>query len=134
MFPGKSITLKESAHVGHGAIIHGANLGRNCLIGMNTVIMDDAEIGDESIVGAMAFVKAETMIPKRSLVVGNPAKIVKQVSDEMIAWKTKGTALYQQLPADCHETLQGVEPLREVPENMKMQEDVYKTLRETFKK
>ena len=78
IFPGKSITLKESAHVGHGAIIHGANLGRNCLIGMNTVIMDDAEIGDESIVGAMAFVKAETIIPKRSLVVGNPAKVIKQ--------------------------------------------------------
>lgn len=134
MFPGKSITLKESAHVGHGAIIHGANLGRNCLIGMNTVIMDDAEIGDESIVGAMAFVKAETIIPKRSLVVGNPAKVIKQVSDEMIAWKTKGTKLYQELPADCHESLKEVEPLREVPENMKVQDDVYKTLRETFKK
>ncbi len=134
MFPGKSITLKESAHVGHGAIIHGANLGRNCLIGMNTVIMDDAEIGDESIVGAMAFVKAETKIPNRSLVVGNPAKVIKQVSDEMIAWKTKGTQLYQQLPADCHGSLKAVEPLREVPENMKMQEDVYKTLRESFKK
>ncbi len=134
MFPGKSITLKESAHVGHGAIIHGANLGRNCLIGMNTVIMDDAEIGDESIVGAMAFVRAETIIPKRSLVVGNPAKNVKEVSDEMIAWKTKGTQLYQQLPTDCHETLREVEPLREVPENMKVQNDVYKTLRETFEK
>jgi phenylacetic acid degradation protein len=134
MFPGKSITLKESAHVGHGAIIHGANLGRNCLIGMNTVIMDDAEIGDESIVGAMAFVKAETIIPPRSLVVGNPAKVIKQVTDEMIAWKTKGTQLYQQLPADCYESLVEVEPLREVPEHMKMQEDVYKTLRETFKK
>ena len=134
MFPGKSITLKESAHVGHGAIIHGANLGRNCLIGMNTVIMDDAEIGDESIVGAMAFVKAETKIPKRSLVVGNPAKVIKQVSDEMIAWKTKGTQLYQQLPADCLESLKAVEPLREVPESMIMQEDVYKTLRDTFKK
>jgi len=134
MFPGKSITLKESAHVGHGAIIHGANLGRNCLIGMNTVIMDDAEIGDESIVGAMAFVKAETIIPSRSLVVGNPAKVVKQVSDEMIDWKTKGTELYQQLPADCHEFLKEVEPLREVPEQMKVQDDVYKTLRETFKK
>lgn len=105
MFPGKSITLQESAHVGHGAIIHGANLGRNCMIGMNSVIMDDAEIGDESIVGAMAFVKAETKIPKRSLVVGNPAKVIKQVSDEMIAWKTKGTQLYQQLPADCHANL-----------------------------
>ena len=134
MFPGKSIVLKESAHVGHGAIIHGANLGRNCLIGMNTVIMDDADIGDESIVGAMAFVKAETIIPKRSLVVGNPAKVVKQVSDEMIVWNTKGTELYQQLPKDCHETLKEVEPLREVPENMKVQDNVYKTLREAFKK
>ncbi|WP_179339708.1 acyltransferase [Winogradskyella ludwigii] len=134
MFPGKSITLKESAHVGHGAIIHGANLGKNCLIGMNTVIMDDAEIGDECIIGAMSFVKAETKIPYRSLVVGNPAKIIRGITDEMIAWKTKGTQLYQQLPADCHESLKEVEPLREVPENMKMQEDVYKTLRETFKK
>ena len=134
MFPGKSITLKESAHVGHGAIIHGANLGTNCLIGMNTVIMDDAEIGDESIVGAMAFVKAETKIPKRSLVVGNPAKVIKEVSDDMIAWKTRGTQLYQQLPKECHETLKEVEPLREVPENMKVQDDIYKTLRETFKR
>ena len=134
MFPGKSIVLKESAHVGHGAIIHGANLGRNCLIGMNSVIMDDAEIGDECIVGAMAFIKAETKIPKRSLVVGNPAKVVKQVSDEMIAWKTKGTELYQQLPKDCHEFLKEVEPLREVPLGRKLQDDTYKTLRETFKK
>lgn len=133
MFPGKSITLKESAHVGHGAIIHGANLGRNCLIGMNAVIMDDAEIGDESIIGALSFIKAETIIPKRSLVVGNPAKIIKQVSDEMIAWKTKGTELYQQLPTDCHESLREVEPLREVPDYMKLQKDVYKTLREHFK-
>jgi phenylacetic acid degradation protein len=134
MFPGKSITLKESAHVGHGAIIHGANLGHNCLIGMNAVIMDDVEIGDESIVGAMAFVKAETIIQKRSLVVGNPAKVFKQVSDELIAWKTKGTKLYQQLPADCHETLKEVEPLREVPKGLPTQEEAYKTLRERFKK
>jgi len=134
MFPGKSITLKESAHIGHGAIIHGANLGRNCLIGMNSVIMDDAEIGDECIVGAMAFIKAETIIPKRSLVVGNPAKVIKEVSDEMIAWKTKGTRLYQQLPADCHESLKEVEPLREVPSDLPTQEEAYKTLRETFNK
>ena len=134
MFPGKSIVLKESAHVGHGAIIHGANLGRNCLIGMNSVIMDDAEVGEESIVGAMAFVKAEMIIPRRSLVVGNPAIVVKEVTDEMIAWKTKGTKLYQQLPAECHMSLRQVEPLREVPENRKVQKDIYKTLRETFKK
>ena len=133
MFPGKSIVLKESAHVGHGAIIHGANLGRNCLIGMNTVIMDDAEIGDECIIGAMSFIKAETKIPRRSLVVGNPAKVVKQVSDEMIAWKTKGTRLYQQLPTDCHESLKAVEPLREIPKNLPSQEEAYKTLKDTFK-
>jgi phenylacetic acid degradation protein len=134
MFPGKSIVLKESAHIGHGAIIHGANLGRNCLIGMNSVIMDDAFVGDESIIGAMCFVPAEMQIPERSLVVGNPAKIIKQVSDEMIQWKTKGTQLYQQLPKECHETLKAVEPLREVPDNMKLQDDIYKTLRETFNK
>lgn len=134
MFPGKSITLKESAHVGHGAIIHGANLGRNCLIGMNSVIMDDAEIGDECIVGAMSFVKAETKIPKRSLVVGNPAKVIKEVTNDMIAWKTKGTQLYQQLPADCHESLKEVKPLRKVPNHMKLQEDVYQTLRDFMKK
>ncbi|WP_378178394.1 transferase hexapeptide repeat family protein [Aquimarina sp. SS2-1] len=132
MFPGKSIVLKESAHVGHGAVIHGANLGRNCLIGMNTVIMDDAEIGDECIVGAMSFVKANAVFPKRSLIVGNPAKVIKEVSDEMIVWKTKGTGLYQQLPADCFESLREVEPLREVPKDRPTQEVFYKTL-STFK-
>ena len=130
MFPGKSIRLKESAHVGHGAIIHGANLGKNCMIGMNAVIMDDAEIGEESIVGAMAFIKAETIIPPKSLVVGNPGKIIKKVSDEMIAWKTAGTKLYQQLPKDCHNSLEEVEPLREILKNRPKQEDFYKTLNE----
>ncbi|NQY05079.1 MAG: transferase hexapeptide repeat family protein [Flavobacteriaceae bacterium] len=134
MFPGKSIVLKESAHVGHGAVIHGANLGRNCLIGMNSVIMDDVEIGDECIVGAMSFVKANTKFDKRQLIVGNPAKAVKAVSDEMIAWKTKGTQLYQQLPADCYESLEEVEPLREIPKDRPIQEAFYKTLEEFKKK
>ncbi len=132
MFPGKSITLKESAHIGHGAIIHGANIGKNVLVGMNTVIMDDAEIGDESIVGAMAFVKAATKIPKRSLVVGNPAKVIKEVTDDMITWKTKGTQLYQQLPKECHETLREVEPLRSIPKDRTIQENTYATLRDYF--
>jgi phenylacetic acid degradation protein len=133
MFPGKSITLRESAHIGHGAIIHGAQIGNNVLIGMNSVIMDDAIIGDESIVGAMSFVKAETVIPGRSLVAGNPAKIIKQVSDDMIAWKSKGTQLYKQLPKDCHDSLRETDPLREVPENLKVQESFYETLREFMK-
>lgn len=130
MFPGKSITLKEGAHIGHGAIIHGANLGINCLIGMNSVIMDNSEIGEECIVGAMAFVKAESIFPKRSLIVGNPAKAIKEVTDEMMEWKTAGTKLYQQLPADCFESLREVEPLREIPKDRPIQEDFYKTLAE----
>lgn len=133
MFPGKSITLKKGAHVGHGAIIHGANLGENCLIGMNAVIMDDASVGKESIIGALSFVKAEMQIPARSLVVGNPAKIIKQVSDEMMQWKTAGTKLYKQLPADCQESMQEVKPLREIPKNRPTQEDFYETLN-TFRK
>jgi phenylacetic acid degradation protein len=130
MFPGKSIVLKEGSHIGHGAVIHGANLGRNCLVGMNSVIMDDAEIGDECIVGAMSFVKAEAIFLKRKLIVGNPATAIKDVSDDMIAWKSAGTALYQQLPSDCHESLKEVAPLREVPKQRPIQEDFYKTLQE----
>src|ERR1043165_8359897 len=103
MFPGITIRLHEAAHIGHGAIIHGATIGRNVLVGMNAVVMDEAEIGDESIIGALAFIPAGAKIPPRSLVVGNPGKIIKQVSDEMIDWKTKGTRLYQQLPADCYD-------------------------------
>ena len=130
MFPGKTIVLKEGAHIGHGAIVHGANLGRNCLIGMNSVIMDDAEIGDECIVGAMAFVKAESIFSNRSLIVGNPARVIKEVTDEMMEWKTAGTKLYQQLPSDCYDSLKEVAPLREVQKNKPKQEDFYKTLAE----
>lgn len=114
MFPGKTVLLKENAHIGHGAIIHGGTIGKNCLVGMNAVIMDDVEIGDECIIGALCFVPAEMIIPNRKVVVGNPAKIVKDVSDEMIAWKTKGTEIYQQLAKDCHSQLKQCEPLREV--------------------
>lgn len=127
MFPGVTVRLHESAHIGHGAIIHGATIGRNAMIGMNAVIMDNVEIGAESIVGALAFVKADTIIPPRSLVVGNPAKVVKTVSDEMIAWKTKGTQLYQTLPKDLHDHLTPCEPLREVPADRPAQESLYKT-------
>ncbi len=127
MFPGKSAVLEPSAHVGHGAVIHGARLGRNCLIGMNSVIMDDAEIGAESIVGALSFVAAGNKIPERSLVVGNPGKVIKQVSDEMIGWKTKGTKLYQSLPADCFDSLKPSEPLEAEEPDRPSQESLYDT-------
>lgn len=131
MFPGVSLRLEEGAHIGHGAIIHGAQIGRNCLVGMNAVLMDNVVLGAESIVGALSFVKADTVIPERSLVVGNPAKIIKQVSDEMIAWKTQGTALYQQLPSQCHQTLKECEPLREPEPNRPVQKTSYMTWGET---
>ncbi|HZH94822.1 MAG TPA: transferase hexapeptide repeat family protein [Flavisolibacter sp.] len=113
MFPGVTVLLKEGAHIGHGAVIHGAIIGRNCLVGMNAVIMDEVELGDECIVGALSFVRQGDKIPPRSLVAGNPAKIIKGVSDELIAWKTEGTKLYQQLPKHCFDTLKVCEPLRE---------------------
>ena len=127
MFPGTTVKLEEGAHVGHGAIVHGAQLGKNCLIGMNAVLMDDAIIGAESIIGALSFVSAKTRIPPRSLALGNPAKVIKEVSDDMIKWKTMGTKLYQKLPSECQQTLRQVEPLREVEANRPSQESLYKT-------
>ncbi len=112
MFPGTTVRLHAGAHVGHGAIIHGATLMENCLIGMNAVIMDNAIVGKESIIGALAFVPDSMKVPSRKIAVGNPAKVIKDVSDEMIEWKTMGTELYQSLPRDLHATLKPCEPLR----------------------
>ncbi len=125
MFPGVTVVLEENAHIGHGAIIHGAHIGRNVMVGMNAVIMDDVVIEEECIIGALTFVTANTKIPKRSLVVGNPGKVIKQVSDDMIAWKTKGTALYQTLPEDMKEHAVLCEPLAELPENIPEQSVLY---------
>ena len=127
MFPGTTVLLKKGAHIGHGAIIHGGIIGENCLIGMNCVIMDDAVIEDECIVGALSFVAAKSLFSKRSLIVGNPAKKIKAVSDEMISWKTKGTSLYQTLPKECKETLIECQPLREPEENRPTQESMLST-------
>src|SRR3989339_127026 len=130
MFPGVTVRLKESAHIGHGAIIHGAAIGKNSLVGMNAVIMDNAIIGDECIVGALCFVPADMKIPKRKIVVGNPAKIIKEVSDEMLEWKSNGTLLYQQLPKQLHETLRECKPLRKTPRKKSKQTVNYKTWKE----
>lgn len=127
MFPGVTVLLKEGAHIGHGAVIHGATIGRNCLVGMNSVIMDDVELGDESIVGALSFIREGEKIEPRSLMAGNPAKKIKEVSDEMMGWKTKGTTLYQQLPGEMHTNWKICEPLREVPANRSAQDPVYAT-------
>jgi phenylacetic acid degradation protein len=131
MFPGVTVLLKQSSHIGHGAIIHGAVIGKNCLVGMNSVIMDNVELGDESIVGALSFIREGEKIPPRSLVAGNPARIIKEVTDDMIGWKTKGTALYQQLPGEMFKDWSVCQPLTEIPANRPPQEILYKTWNES---
>ena len=133
VFPGKSVLLKEGAHIGHGAVIHGGNIGRNTLIGMNSVVMDDAEVGDECIVGALCFIKGEMKIPNRKLVVGNPAIIKGDISDEMLDWKSTGTKIYQQLPEDCYNSLRECEPLREIQKDRPSQTTHFKPWKETRK-
>lgn len=129
MFPGVTVVLNEYAHIGHGAIIHGATIGKNCLIGMNAVVMDNVLIGDECIIGALCFVPNGTIIPERKMVVGNPAKIIKDVTDEMLEWKTKGTDIYTNLPISMKNTFKECTPLRQMPEGRKPHEKFYKTFK-----
>lgn len=132
MFPGVTVLLKEAAHIGHGAIIHGATIGRNSLVGMNAVIMDNVVIGDECIIGALTFVKAGEQIPPRSIVAGNPARIIREADDQTIVWKSEGTAMYQRLPADMRTMAGPCEPLTEPEPNISTQtESFYKTLSQT---
>ena len=125
MFPGTTVHLKAGAHIGHGAIIHGGIIEENCLIGMNAVIMDEVIVGKESIVGALSYVASQMHIPSRSIAVGNPAKIIKQVTDKMLEWKTQGTALYQQLAVECHNELKSCEPLKDIEPDRPVQQKTY---------
>ena len=129
-FPGVTVLLESGAHLGHGAVIHGAHIGRNVLVGMNAVVMDRASVGAGSIVGALTFIPADMRVDERKVIVGNPARVVKDVSDDMLAWKTEGTKLYQQLPARLHATLVRCEPLRTVPDDRRPQATVYETWHE----
>jgi phenylacetic acid degradation protein len=131
MFPGTTVLLEESAHIGHGAIIHGARVGRNCLVGMNAVLMDNVVLGEECIVGALSFLPADSVWERRQVIVGNPARAVKAVSDEMIAWKTEGTRLYQELPAQLHATLKVCDALREPEAGREPITAQYRTWKET---
>ena len=136
MFPGVDVLLQTNAHIGHGAIIHGASIGKNCLIGMNAVIMDNVVLGDECIVGALTLILADKIIPARSMVVGNPGKIVKEVSDEMISWKSQGSKLYEQLPSAMHSHWKETTPLRNESDQgqpISKNIDLYKTWNDTKK-
>jgi phenylacetic acid degradation protein len=113
-FPGKDVLVEEDGHVGHGAILHSCTVKRNAMIGMHSVIMDDAVIGESSFVAAMAFVKAGMIVDDRTLVAGVPAKVLRALRDEEIEWKIQGTRIYQDLARKYLATCEEVEPLREV--------------------
>ena len=113
-FPGSDTVVEADGHIGHGAVLHGCRIGRNALVGMNAVIMDNAVVGAESIVAAMSFVRAGMDIPPRSMVVGTPAKVLRELSDDEIAWKSAGTGQYQELAVRSMNTMREVEALTEV--------------------
>ncbi len=110
-FPGYETVLEENAHIGHGAVIHGCTIGRNTMVGINAVVMDEAHIGEESFVAALAFVRAGMQVPPRTLVVGAPARIVRELRDDEIARKLHGTQIYHHLSRRYKETLRPVEAL-----------------------
>jgi phenylacetic acid degradation protein len=131
-FPGKDCIIGECGHVGHGAVLHGCTLHANALIGMNAVVMDDAIVGADSFVAAMAFVKAGMEIPPRTLVGGVPARILRELRDEEIGWKTDGTRVYQRLAERYLATFAPTEPGTEVdPERPRVPAIGYETKRGT---
>lgn len=116
-FPGTDTVVEENGHIGHGAVLHGCRIGQNALVGMNAVIMDNAIIGESAIIAACAFVKAGVEIPARSLAAGMPAKVLRALSDEEIAWKSDGTRTYQDLTRRCLATMEETTPLTAVEAN-----------------
>ena len=104
-FPDKDVIINEGGHIGHGAVLHGCQIGRNAMVGMNAVIMDEAQIGENSIIAAMAFVKAGQQIPAGALVIGAPAKVLRMLTPDEIDWKRRGTAIYQRLALEARDRM-----------------------------
>jgi len=121
-FPGTGTIVEEEGHIGHGAVLHSCTIGRNALVGMNAVVNDNAVVGDSAIVGAMAFVKAGMVIPPRTLVAGIPARVIREVTEQELAWKIDGTRSYQDLTRRCLATLHPTVPLASVtPDRKRLQ-------------
>lgn len=118
-FPGTDTIVEEDGHIGHGAILHGCIVRRNALVGMNAVVNDNAEIGESAIVAAMAFVKARMVVPPRMLAAGIPARVVRELTDQEMAWKVDGTRGYQHLAQRSRETMLRTRPLAAVEADRK---------------
>jgi len=118
-FPGRSSVIEPHGHIGHGAILHGCRIGRNVLVGMNSVVMDEVVIGESSLVAAMSFVKKGLQVPPRSLVSGSPATVVRSMTDQEVFWKTEGTAEYERLAQVSLSTMRAVEARTEIEPDRK---------------
>ena len=113
-FPGRDVIIEEDGHIGHGAVLHGCTIGRGALVGMNAVVMDGAVVGSFAFVGANSFVQGEQTIPDRHLAAGTPARVLRELADSEIAWKSNGTRLYQDLARRSAVGLRRVEPMHAV--------------------
>ena len=110
-FPNEAAVLEDDAHIGHGAVLHGCTVRRGALIGIGAVLMDGVVVEEEAIVGAMSFVRAAFVVPRRTLVVGSPARVVRSLGDEEVRWKANGTRQYRELARRCLDSLRECAPL-----------------------
>lgn len=113
-FPNQDTLVEENGHIGHGAVLHSCTVRRDALVGMNAVVMDEAEVGEAAIVAACAFVPAGKKVAPRTLVVGSPARKLRDLTDDEVAWKLEGTRTYQELSRRCMASMVEVAPLAEV--------------------
>jgi phenylacetic acid degradation protein len=118
-FPGDDTVVEVDGHIGHGAILHGCRIKRNAMVGMNSVVMDQAVVGEDSIIAAMSFIKAGMVIPPRSMVMGSPARVVRELEDREIAWKSFGTTQYHDLAVRSMQTMRETESKDEVEPDRK---------------
>ena len=128
-FPNGTTLLKENSHISHGAVIHGCEIGRNTMVGIQTVVMDNAIIGDECMIAALSYIKPNFKAPNRSIIAGIPAEIKRQVTDKEIKWKSEGTALYQQLAVRSLDTMKKCEPLTDAKLQKKLDIKAFKPLK-----
>ncbi|UCE12833.1 MAG: gamma carbonic anhydrase family protein [Candidatus Heimdallarchaeota archaeon] len=106
--PDEGTILGENCHIGHGAVVHQAELGKHVLVGKNAVIMNWSKIGDDCIIGSGCVVPQNTVIEPNSLVIGVPGKVVGQISKKQKEYSLDATKLYQTLPERYHKSLKAL--------------------------
>jgi carbonic anhydrase/acetyltransferase-like protein (isoleucine patch superfamily) len=97
--PSIPTVLGPDCHIGHSAVVHAATLGRHVLVGIGAIVQDRCVLGDDAIIGAGAVLLEGTEVPARKILVGVPAKVVGEVSDEQREYWLEATRMYQRLAA-----------------------------------